>query len=165
MHREIVPGIHWLYEAGPDRTERFDLAARRPDWYEPGREAYIPQCAYLVDGSEASEAIHEAIDHPRSRVETTVERVLLSELGGGCVAPIGIYAVVQGEHVRARVQVLSADGEEAITASRDLPVRTYAEAAREFADDLAERGATELIEAATEDVEAEAGPRTEPDEG
>jgi flavorubredoxin len=52
MHREIVPGIHWLYEAGPDRTERFDLAERRPDWYEPGREAYIPQCAYLVDGGD-----------------------------------------------------------------------------------------------------------------
>ena len=52
MNREIAPGIHWIYEAGPDRTERFDLAERRPEWYEPGREAYIPQCAYLLDGGE-----------------------------------------------------------------------------------------------------------------
>ena len=39
MNREIAPGIHWIYEAGPDRAERFDLAERRPEWYEPGREA------------------------------------------------------------------------------------------------------------------------------
>jgi flavorubredoxin len=50
--REIAPGVHWIYEAGPDRTERFDLAERDPDWYEPGRRAYLPQCAYLLDGGE-----------------------------------------------------------------------------------------------------------------
>jgi len=54
VKREISPGIHWLYEPGPDRTGRFDLDERRPDWYEPGREAYIPQCAYLLDGGEAT---------------------------------------------------------------------------------------------------------------
>lgn len=52
VNREIVPGIHWIYEAGPDRTEKFDLAERQPDWYETGREAYIPQCGYLVDGGD-----------------------------------------------------------------------------------------------------------------
>jgi hypothetical protein len=54
MNREIAPGIHWLYEAGPDRTERFELAERRPDWYEPGREAYVPQCAYLLEGTDGT---------------------------------------------------------------------------------------------------------------
>jgi len=52
MSRTVAPGIHWLYEAGPERSERFDLAERQPDWYEPGREAYIPQCAYLVEGAD-----------------------------------------------------------------------------------------------------------------
>lgn len=52
MNREITPGIHWIYEAGPDRTEKFDLDERRPDWYEPGHNAYIPQCAYLIDGGD-----------------------------------------------------------------------------------------------------------------
>lgn len=50
MNREIAPGIHWIYEAGSDRTEQFELAERQPDWYESGREAYIPQCAYLIEG-------------------------------------------------------------------------------------------------------------------
>lgn len=52
MTREIAPGIHWIYEPGPDRTEKLDLAERQPDWYEPGREAYIPQCAYLLVGTD-----------------------------------------------------------------------------------------------------------------
>lgn len=52
MNREIEPGIHWVYEAGPDRTEKFELAERQPDWYKPGREAYIPQCAYLIEGED-----------------------------------------------------------------------------------------------------------------
>lgn len=54
MPREIAPGIHWIYEEGPDRADRFDLDARDPDWYESGREVYIPQCAYLVEGSDAT---------------------------------------------------------------------------------------------------------------
>ncbi|QZP38291.1 MBL fold metallo-hydrolase [Halobaculum magnesiiphilum] len=52
MPREIAPGLHWIYEAGPDRTESWDLADREPEWYEEGREAYVPQCAYLVDGGD-----------------------------------------------------------------------------------------------------------------
>lgn len=29
-----------------------DLTERQPDWYESGREAYIPQCAYLLVGTD-----------------------------------------------------------------------------------------------------------------
>ncbi|SEQ81697.1 hydroxymethylbilane synthase [Natrinema salaciae] len=101
------------------------------------------------DGETARE-IQSAIDHPRSRVETTVERTILAELGGGCIAPVGIYAIVQGEHVHATASVFDRDGEESVTGSRDLPIETHAEAAREFARDLADRGAAALIEAARE---------------
>ncbi|MFC6888160.1 MBL fold metallo-hydrolase [Halorubrum trueperi] len=51
MAREIAPGIHWIYESGPDRTRKLNLAERQPDWYESGQKAYIPQCAYLLVGS------------------------------------------------------------------------------------------------------------------
>ena len=116
-----------------------------------------------LDDGDAGEAIHDALDHPRTRVETTVERVVLAELGGGCVAPIGVHAVVQGEHVRARVRVLSTDGEEEVATARDLPVRTYAEAAREFAADLRERGAAELIEESVNAADDDGGPQREDD--
>ena len=102
------------------------------------------------DGGVAS-TIQEVLDHPRTRVETTVERTVLGTLGGGCVAPVGIYAVVQGEHVQTRVRVLSQDGTEEIEASRDLPAERHPEAAREFAEELADRGAKDLIARARRD--------------
>jgi len=53
------------------------------------------------------------------------------------------------------VSVFDRDGEESVAASRDLPVETHAEAAREFARDLADRGAAELIEGARDDAESD----------
>ncbi|MCU4741251.1 hydroxymethylbilane synthase [Halobacteria archaeon AArc-m2/3/4] len=111
--------------------------------------------AVTATSGETAEAIQEAIDHPRTRVETTVERTLLAELGGGCIAPIGIYAIVQGEYVHAAVQVFDRDGEESVTATRDLPIESYPDAARAFARDLADRGAADLIADAREDAETD----------
>ena len=95
--------------------------------------------------------LRDAIDDPRSRVEVTVERTVLSTLGGGCVAPIGVNAVVQGEVVQTHAQILSRDGTEVIAETRELPIETHPEAARELAADLADRGAATLIERARRD--------------
>lgn len=100
-----------------------------------------------LDG-DLADSLHDVLDHPRTRVETTVERVVLEELGGGCVAPMGVYAVIQGEYVHTIVRVLSEDGSEEVAATRDLPVEDHPAAARELAAELADRGAAELIEQA-----------------
>jgi hydroxymethylbilane synthase len=105
---------------------------------------------------ETGALLHEVLDHPRTRVETTVERTVLAELGAGCIAPIGVYAVVQGEYVHCAARVLSRDGTEEVAAQRDLPAESHPDAARAFARDLAERGADELIQRARADEEREA---------
>ena len=110
-----------------------------------------------LDG-EFAEHVHDRVDHPRTRVEATVERTVLETLGGGCVAPVGIHATLRGEYVHANVRVLSRDGTEEVSGARDLPVGDHAETARDFAEELADRGAADLIEAARvrEDEEREA---------
>jgi hydroxymethylbilane synthase len=113
--------------------------------------------AVTAVAGEAADAVREAVDLPRTRVETTVERTILAELGAGCVAPIGIHAVLQGEYVHAVVRVLSRDGEETVEGTRDLPVERHAEAAVEFAADLRERGAADLIERARRETDEMAG--------
>jgi len=138
-----------LARAGLERTglvhqvERVDLPTGTfvP---APGQGAL----AITARDDDVGEAIHDATDHPRTRVETTAERVVLAELGGGCIAPIGIYAVVRGEHVHVEAQVADRDGEEVISLARDLHVESYVDAAREMAAELADRGARELIEEA-----------------
>jgi len=147
-----------LAEAGLRRSGLFEgvETARLP------RSSFVPspgQGAIAVTASDTQtvETIREAVDHPRTRVETTVERTVLAELGGGCIAPIGVSAVVQGEYVQTRAQILSTDGSEVIEATRDLPVVDHASAAADFAADLRERGAADLIDAARENDTRDTG--------
>jgi len=146
-----------LAEAGLRRSGLYDdvPTARLP------KNAFVPspgQGAIAVTASEGDvvETIQEALDHPRSRIETTVERTVLAEVGGGCIAPIGVSAMLQGEYVQTRAQILSHDGSEVIEATRDLPVANHASAAADFAADLRDRGAAALIDEAREIAEADA---------
>lgn len=104
--------------------------------------------AVTARDDDVGDTINQAVDHPPSRIETTAERTILDELGGGCVAPVGIYARLQGAVVTTRVRVLSQDGGETVDGTRELPVERHASAARRFAADLAEEGASALIAAA-----------------
>ena len=147
-----------LAEAGLRRSNLF----REVETTRLPREEFVPaagQGAIAVTASDPDviEAVREAVDHPRTRVAVTAERTVLSELNGGCIAPIGVSALVKGEHVHVRARVLSTDGTEAVADTRDLPIRSHATAAAEFAADLADRGAADLIAEAREESEPEAG--------
>ena len=145
-----------LAAAGLERTglER-GLATERLD-----PRSFVPAPAQgaiavtAVDG-ETADRIHDAIDHPPSRVAVTVERTVLAELGGGYVAPVGVHARLQGSVVTTTARVLSRDGTEEHSATRELPVERHAEAAAAFGADLAADGAKKLVEQAE---------RTEPDD-
>jgi hydroxymethylbilane synthase len=143
-----------LAEAGIRRSGLFDTVetVRLP------KSSFVPSpgqgaIAVTATDSETAEQIREAVDHPRSRIETTAERTVLAEVGGGCIAPIGVSATLQGEYVHTRAQVLSHDGSEVIEATRDLPVVDHASAAVDFAAELRDRGAADLIEAARQAAE------------
>jgi len=103
--------------------------------------------AVTAPDGETAARVHGAIDHPPTRVVATVERTVLSELGGDR-APVGVHARLQGAVVTTTVRALSPDGTESVTGTRELPVERHAEAAREFAADLADRGARTLVERA-----------------
>lgn len=103
--------------------------------------------AVTAPDGETAARIHDAIDHPPTRVVATVERAVLAELGGSH-APVGVHARLQGAVVTTTVRALSPDGTESVTGTRELPVERHAEAAREFAADLADRGARALVERA-----------------
>ena len=143
-----------LAEAGLRRSKLFhEVGTTRL-----AREEFVPaagQGAIAVTAVDEAvvEAVRSAVDHPRTRVAATVERTVLAELNGGCIAPIGVSALVRGEHVHVRARVLSTDGTEEVSGTRDLPIRSHATAAASFAADLADRGAAELIAEAREEVD------------
>ncbi len=96
-------------------------------------------------GSDIASMIRQSVDHPLSRVETTVERIILDEIGGGCIAPIGIHATVRGENVHVAVAVFDQEGQDRVGGTRELPIREYGEAARQFGEALCEEGAAKLV--------------------
>jgi len=141
-----------LAEAG---LERIGLRHHVPHERLPPTE-FVPApgqgaLAVTAEHGDLAEDIRSVLDHPHSRVESTVERTVLETLGGGCIAPVGIHAVLQGPVVRTTVRVLDREGEEEVRGSRELPVERHAAAAHAFATDLAERGAADLIEQARRD--------------
>ncbi|WP_410766052.1 hydroxymethylbilane synthase [Haloferax sp. DFSO60] len=143
-----------LAEAGLKRSG----LAKKIEYERLDRSQFVPApgqgaIAVTASDSEVIDLIHEKLDHPRTRVETTVERTILEELGAGCIAPIGVHALLQGEHVHVEVQVLATDGSEAIKTARNLSVQRHAVQARDFAQDLRKRGAGQLIEAARDETE------------
>jgi hydroxymethylbilane synthase len=152
----IVLAEAGLRRTGLDHDVDFERLPRRSFVPAAGQGAL----AVTARPGEAADAIRSVLDHPVARVATTVERTVLGELGGGCVAPIGISAVVQGEYVNTRVRVLSRDGTEEVAATRDLAVSDHAVAAVEFAADLRERGAADIIERARREFETESAEET-----
>ncbi|WP_338730170.1 hydroxymethylbilane synthase [Haladaptatus sp. DJG-WS-42] len=111
--------------------------------------------AVTARDGEMGDFLHKKLDHPRTRVETTVERTILAELNGGCIAPIGVSAVIQGAHVHTTVRVLSQDGEDTISVTRDLKIERHPVEARDLAHELADRGARELVEEAKQSLDSE----------
>jgi hydroxymethylbilane synthase len=78
-----------LARAGLDRSGLADAVSP----FDLPLETFVPAAGQgaiavtAVDGTDGAEAVHEAVDHPRTRVETTVERVVLAELGAMQPAP------------------------------------------------------------------------------
>lgn len=52
MAREIVDGLHWIKEPGPDRTGMIETGSNPPEWYESGSSVHIPNCAYALEGEK-----------------------------------------------------------------------------------------------------------------
>jgi len=158
-----------LAEAGLERAgllHHVEHEQLSPDRFvpAPGQGALAVTAA---DG-ELARDLREVLDHAPTRVEVTAERTVLGELGGGCIAPVGIYAVLKGSVVRTTVRVLDREGDEQVRETRDLPVQTHPRAAREFAADLADAGAADLIEdarRAAEDGDPGGASPERPEEG
>ena len=141
-----------LAEAG---LERLGLTHHVETERLPVRE-FVPAAgqgalAVTARDDDVGQAIHDVLDHARTRVETTAERSVLAGLNGGCIAPIGVYGVLKGANVSVTAAVYDEHGEASVVESRDLPVESHATAAREFADDLREQGAADLVAQARED--------------
>jgi hydroxymethylbilane synthase len=135
---------------GLDLDTEYDIGYERlplDDFVPSANQGIVAVVA--VDGTDEFERLAEA-DHKRTRVVATAERIVLSRVGGGCIAPVGVRATVQGDRILVRADALSSDGEESINIDRRYDIRSYIEGAEELADEMVNRGAKELLREAAE---------------
>lgn len=100
-------------------------------------------------GIEAEAAVSR-LDHTESRIVTEIERILISELGGGCTTPVGSYAELtpDKQEIHVRAEVLSLDGRESVSINEFIPMRGGVEKARELGHKLVKMGGKRLAEEA-----------------
>ncbi len=124
------------------------------------KSSFVPsanQGVVAVVAREDSEVFEELwrFDDRKTRVEVTAERIILDEIGGGCIAPMGVRADLVGEDIDIITEVLSLDGDEVIRVQDRFQVESYVEGAERLADEMIERGAKEVIERVSSEVEDE----------
>ncbi|TWT51258.1 Porphobilinogen deaminase [Rubripirellula amarantea] len=99
------------------------------------------------DDDDAYEAL-QFLNHRDTRISVVAERALLARLHGGCLAPIGAYAVIEDGRLKMSAVVLSQDGLTRLDEQGEIDAideSSALELAAQLSERLIERGAAELI--------------------
>lgn len=97
-----------------------------------------------VDRADILEAI-EFLNDEKSIIETTIERAFVHKLNGGCQAPIGVSARLDGDKIFVRAILGTPDGKEILKDERVFNKAKYKEAGEILADEFINQGAKELL--------------------
>lgn len=97
-----------------------------------------------VDRADILEAI-EFLNNEKSVIETTIERAFVHKLNGGCQAPIGVSARLDGDKIFVRAILGTPDGKEILKDERVFNKAEYKEAGEILADEFINQGAKELL--------------------
>lgn len=117
-------------------------------------ESFIPSAnqgtiaVVTVAGTDAEDITAE-LDHEQTRIETEIERIVITDVEGGCTAPIGSFAqFVNDDEIHVRAEVLALDGTEQVKVEDYIPVQNYADYAKMIAEELVKLGGKELVQRA-----------------
>lgn len=97
-----------------------------------------------VDRADILDAI-EFLNDEKSVIETTIERAFVHRLNGGCQAPIGVSARLDGDKIFVRAILGTPDGKEILKDERVFNKSEYKEAGEILADEFINQGAKELL--------------------
>jgi hydroxymethylbilane synthase len=109
-----------LAAAGLDRLDQGDVGTIIPvDTMLPAPSQGAVGIEILAGNAPVIEAV-AAIDHRDTFDSVMMERAVLRGLGGTCHSPIAALALVDGDHVRIRAEIISPDGQETVSESLRL---------------------------------------------
>jgi porphobilinogen deaminase len=139
-----------LAEAGLERMGWTDRVRTRLDL-----DSFIPSpnqgtvAVAALAGTPAVEAV-SLLNDEKSQIETRIERIVVTDLEGGCTTPIGAYAKFEqnGKKIRVRAEVLSCDGTKSIKIDEKISAENWEAEAEKLGKYLADSGGKLLAEEA-----------------
>ncbi len=127
--------------------ERIDVLPRRYtplDWMTPAPAQGAMTVVALENDPFCIEAAQKLNDIP-SQICTQIERDFLRTLEGGCTAPIGALAKIEGDAIQFKGCLLSLDGTKKIAIEKTISLQLAAKAGEAIAKEVLQKGGDVLL--------------------
>lgn len=115
------------------------------DWMLPAPSQGAIMIACREDDPQALDATHQLNDTATATC-TRIEKDFLRVLMGGCTTPISALAIVEGNTVRFRGNILSLDGKQKAEIEKIVPVSEAGALGEQAARELLQKGGAGIIE-------------------
>lgn len=138
--------------AGLDRIDLKPESYINLDWMVPAPA----QGAMLVVVKEEDEYCRKALsslNHRESELCVHIEREFLRTLEGGCTAPIGALAQIEGDQINFHGVLFSLDGTQKFEVQRKTPIAEKNFFGKECAEEILGRGGAKLMQEIKASVE------------
>lgn len=115
------------------------------DWMipAPSQGAVVVVC--MNDNDYSIEATQK-LNHKPSEICTFVEKDFLRTLEGGCTAPIGALAEINGDEIRFKGVLLSLDGKQKLEIEKTIVISEYQSLGKTLALEILEKGGQKIME-------------------
>ena len=131
--------------AALERLQHNNLQTLTLDWMTPAPAQGAIMAVALANDTYALEALAQ-INSPKADTETDIERRFLKRLEGGCTAPIGARATLEGEHISFVGNLFSLDGQRAEEVRKTISAHQIGAFPEEAADTLLSQGGEALMQ-------------------
>ena len=130
--------------AALERLQHDNLQTLTLDWMTPAPAQGAIMAVALANDTYALEALAQ-INSPKADAETDIERRFLKRLEGGCTAPIGARAILEGEQICFVGNLFSLDGQRAEEVRKTISAHQIGNFPEEAADALLFQGGDALM--------------------
>jgi hydroxymethylbilane synthase len=131
-------------KAGLERIDVLPSRYTSLDWMTPAPAQGAMTIVALEKDSFCVEAAQKLNDTP-SEICTQIERDFLRTLEGGCTAPIGALAKIEGDTIQFKGCLLSLDGTKKIAIEKTITLQLAAKAGDAIAKEVLQKGGDVLL--------------------
>lgn len=131
-------------KAGLERIDVLPSRYTSLDWMTPAPAQGAMTIVALEKDSFCVEATQKLNDTP-SQICTQIERDFLRTLEGGCTAPIGALAKIEGDTIQFKGCLLSLDGTKKIAIEKTITLQLAAKAGDAIAKEVLQKGGDVLL--------------------